>query len=144
MSPFEYIKNSIFVKLKPSRISGVGVFAIKDIPKGVPLFQTWDGETGFFPLSLSEIESLDTDLQYHIKDLFLYSSEFPFDTNIYVKLTQGCHWIYTNPYYFVNSGFYENKSNIDKTSMMSLRDIKKGEEILSNYERYEKIDKTII
>ena len=121
MRPFEYITNSNFVKLKPSRISGVGVLAIKDIPKGVPVFQTWDGETGFFPLSLSEIESLDTDLQYHIKDLFLYSSEFPIDTNIYVKLTQGCHWIYTNPYYFVNSGFYENKSNIGIIYFISIR-----------------------
>ena len=83
---------------------------------------------------------LDEELRSHIRDLFLFSSDFPVDTNIYVKLTNGCHWIYTNPYYFVNSGYYEKKSNVDKDTMMSIRDIKKGEEILSNYQRYEKMD----
>ena len=51
-----------------------------------------------------------------------------------------CHWIYINPYYFVNSGFYTNNANIDKESMKSIKHIRKGEELLSNYQRHEKID----
>ena len=54
------------------------------------------------------------------------------------------NYIEANPYYFVNSGYYEGKSNIDKNTMKSIRNIKKGEEILSNYQRYEKFDKNII
>ena len=104
------------------------------------LFNLWEGETGFYPISQQQLEMLDEELRSHIRDLFLFSSDFPVDTNIYVKLTNGCHWIYTNPYYFVNSGYYEKKSNVDKDTMMSIRDIKKGEEILSNYQRYEKMD----
>lgn len=140
MDAYNYIKNHVFVKLKPSKISGVGVFAIKEIPIGTELFHVWEGETGFYPISQSELNDLDSDLQNHIHDLFLLSTQFPSDTNIYVKLTKGCHWIYTNPYYFVNSGFYTNNSNIDKESMKSIKHIRKGEELLSNYQRHEKID----
>ena len=137
---YNYIKNCIFVKLKPSNISGLGVFALRNIKKETLLFNLWEGETGFYPISQQQLEMLDEELRSHIRDLFLFSSDFPVDTNIYVKLTNGCHWIYTNPYYFVNSGYYEKKSNVDKDTMMSIRDIKKGEEILSNYQRYEKMD----
>jgi len=144
MDAYNYIKNCIFVKLKPSNISGIGVFALRNIKKETLLFNLWEGETGFYPISQQQLEMLDEELRSHIRDLFLFSSDFPVDTNIYVKLTNGCHWIYTNPYYFVNSGYYEKKSNVDKDTMMSIRDIKKGEEILSNYQRYEKIDKKII
>ena len=141
---YNYIKNCIFVKLKPSNISGIGVFALRNIKKETLLFNLWEGETGFYPISQQQLEMLDEELRSHIRDLFLFSSDFPVDTNIYVKLTNGCHWIYTNPYYFVNSGYYEKKSNVDKDTMMSIRDIKKGDEILSNYQRYEKMDKKII
>jgi SET domain-containing protein len=144
MDAYNYIKNCVFVKLKPSNISGIGVFAIKDIVKDTLLFQLWEGETGFYPITQNQLSELNEELRQHIQDLFLFSSDFPKDTSIYVKLTNSCHWIYTNPYYFVNSGYYETKSNIDKNSMKSIRDIKKGEEILSNYQRYEKINKKII
>ena len=142
MSPFEYIKNCLFVKLKPSKISGIGVFAIKDIPNDIFLFENWTGDTKYYPITQEELTQLDYEVARHIKEIFIYSSDFPQDTNIYVKLTSGCHWIYTNPYYFINSGVYEKKSNVDKDTMKSLRAIKKGEELLSNYPRYEKLDKT--
>lgn len=144
MDAYNYVKNCIFVKLKPSRISGVGVFALKDIPEGTSLFELWEGETGFYPISQEQLSDLNEELRQHIQDLFSISIDFPTDTNIYVKLTNGCHWIYTNPYYFVNSGYYEGKSNIDKNTMKSIRNIKKGEEILSNYQRYEKFEKNLI
>jgi hypothetical protein len=141
MEAYTYLKNHVFVKLKPSKISGVGVFAIKDIPCDTELFNVWEGETGFYPISQKELDSLDYDLQEHIRDLFLFSTEFPSDTNLYIKLTKGCHWIYTNPYYFINSGFYENNFNVDKESMKSTKNIRRGEELLSNYQKHEKIDK---
>jgi hypothetical protein len=141
MNAFSYIKDKVFVKLKPSKIAGIGVFAIKDIPSDTELFDPWLGETNYYPISQEELSQLDDELSEHIKEMFLFSDDFPNDTNIYVKLTNGCHWIYTNPYHFVNSGYYENKSNIDKDSMKSLRFIKKSEELLSNYQRYEKFNK---
>jgi hypothetical protein len=140
MDAFSYIKNKVFVKLKPSRISGVGVFAIKDIPVNTFVFSPWEGETGIYPISQEEINSLENDLQEHIHDLFQYSNNFPNDTNLYVRLIHGFHWIYTNPYLFVNSGLHSNKSNIDKDTGNSIKHIKCGEELLSNYGRNDRFD----
>jgi hypothetical protein len=139
MTPFEYISTKVFVKIKPSKIQGVGVFAIKDIPEGIHLFELWTGDTETYPISEEDLQSLPKELYTHIKDIFLYGPEFPSDTNTYVKLTHGCHWIYTTPYYFVNSDL--NNFNIDKNTLQSNRIIRKGEEILSNYGRYERFSK---
>jgi hypothetical protein len=144
MDAFSYIKNHVFVRLKPSKIAGVGVFAIRDIPTHTFLFKEWESETGFYPISQAELNELGFELKTHILDMFEYTDEFPKDTNIYVKLTNGCHWIHTNPYYFINSGYYEKKSNVDRDTIKSIRFIRKGEELLSNYKRYEKINKKLL
>jgi SET domain-containing protein len=142
MDAFEYISTKVFIKLKPSKIAGIGLFAIKDIPSGTKIFEPWTGKTGYYGITQNELESLDKELADHIRDLFLFSENFPADTSLYVKLTEGYHWIYLKPYYFINSGFYENTFNVDKNSMTTLRDIKCGEELLSNYQKYEKLDKS--
>jgi len=147
MNAFDYIKNHVFVKLKPSRIAGVGVFAVKDIPNDTLVFKDWEGETGIYPISQNEINLLDEDLQTHLLDLFQYSNNFPSDTNLYVRLIKGFHWIYTNPYLFVNSGLKEKKSNLDKDTGKSIKFIRSGEELLSNYgrnDRFNLVKNTII
>lgn len=137
MDVYTYIKNHVFVKLKPSKVQGVGVFAIRDIPKNTFIFEKWAGKTGPFSIKESELQKLPKELYLHIKDIFLYSPNFPIDTDTYITLTNGCHWIYTTPYYFVNSG--GDNFNIDKNTLKTTRDIKQGEEILSNYGRYERL-----
>lgn len=139
MTALSYIQQKVLVKLKPSKISGVGVFALKDIPTSTFLFEVWQGETGFYPIPEEELKILPRELYLHIKDIFLYGPDFPSDTSTYVHLTKGCHWIFTTPYYFVNSGF--EKANMDKDTMKSTRFIRAGEEILSNYGRYERFPK---
>ena len=139
MNEFSYILNHVFVKIKPSRVQGVGVFALRDIPEGTEVFKRWEGETGVYSISEQELKLLPKELYTHIKDIFLYAPDFPTDTNTYVTLTNGCHWIYTTPYYFVNSDV--NNFNIDKNTLTTVRNIKAGEEILSNYGRYERLPK---
>ena len=139
MNAFNYILNYVFVKLKPSKIQGVGVFALRDIPKNTYLFQSWNDDSDYYTIEESKLQTLPKELYSHIKDIFLYSPEFPKDTNTYIQLTKGCHWIYTTPYYFVNSDI--KNYNIDKDTFKTTRDIKVGEEILSNYGRYERLDK---
>lgn len=142
MSAYSYILNHVFVKLKPSKIQGVGLFAIRDIPFNTDIFRPWNGSTGKFPIKESELEQLPKELYHHIKDIFLYGPDFPLNTDTYVILTNGSHWIYTTPYYFVNSGGED--ANLDKDTLLTLRDIKAGEEILSNYGRYERMSKDLI
>jgi hypothetical protein len=139
MNPFEYISTHVYTKIKPSKFNGVGVFAIKDIPNNTNPFELWEGKTGYYPIKESELKTLPKEVYSHIKDVFLYSPNFPQNTDTYIKLVNGCHWIHQNPYYFVNSGF--EKSNIDKDTFLTTRIIKSSEEILSNYKRYERYNK---
>lgn len=139
MTPFEYISNKVYTRLKPSKIQGIGVFAIKDIPINTNPFEPWNGDTDMYPISETEMLSLPNELYSHIKDVFLYGPDFPSNTDTYIKLTNECHWIYTTPYYFINSGF--QNYNIDKVTKLTNRTIYKGEELLSNYGRYERFEK---
>ena len=139
MTPFEYISTHVYTKIKPSKFNGVGVFAIKNIPNNTSPFKVWEGKTGHYPIKESEIKTLPNDLYLHIKDVFLYSPNFPQDTDTYVKLVNGFHWIHQNPYYFINSGL--DKSNIDKDTFLTTREIKSGEELLSNYRPYQRYNK---
>lgn len=140
MTAFSYIQNNVYVKIKPSKLQGVGVFALRDIPAGVSLFEPWNGQTGLYPIPEEDLLTLPKELYLHIKDMFLYAPDFPKDTSTYVQLTNGCHWIYTTPYYFVNSD--ASNSNMDKDTLKSTTYIKKGNEILSNYKRYERLKST--
>ena len=142
MNAIGYIKNKVFVKIKPSKVAGIGLFALRDIPVGTYLFEKWKGETGFFSIEERLLKELPKDLYSHIKEVFIYSPDFPKDTNTNIYLTKGCHWIYTTPYYFCNSG--GSNANLDKDTFLTLRDIKAGEEILSNYGRYERIKKELL
>lgn len=139
MNEFSYILNHVFVKIKPSKVQGVGVFALRNIPKGTELFKRWEGETGVYSIPEQDLKLLPKEVYSHIKDIFLYGPDFPAYTNTFITLTNGCHWIYTTPYYFVNSDVIN--FNIDKNTLTSLRNIKVGEEILSNYGRYERLPK---
>lgn len=138
MDAYSYIKNHVFVKLKPSKYSGIGVFSIRDVPSNTFLFKKWEGETGLYPISQSQLNSLPRELKLHILDIFMYSSDFPDDTNVYVVLTNGCHWVYTTPYFFVNSDI--DKANIDKDTHKTLKKILSNREIVSNYRKCERID----
>lgn len=139
MSPFEYISNHVYTKLKPSRVSGVGIFSLREIPENVHPFEPWTGDTGYHAVKEEDLLTLPKELYSHIKDVFLYSPDFPKDTDTYVYLVNGLHWIHQNPYYFVNYGGI--KSNIDKTTLLTTRTIRSGEELLSDYCRYERNEK---
>lgn len=139
MTPFEYISTHVYVKLKPSKVQGVGVFAIRDIPSGIDPFAIWEGASGTYSIEEDLLILLPKEVYSHVKDMFTYSPNFPEDTNTYVRLVNGFHWIYQNPYYFINSGF--SKANVDKDTLLTTRHIRKGEELLSNYGRYERFSK---
>lgn len=141
MDAFSYIKNKVYTRLKPSRIEGVGVFALRDIPSLTPVFEVWKGESGAYSITEEQMQELPRELRLHIKSVFTYGPNFPKDSNTYISLRNGCHWIYQSPYFFVNSG--DSSYNIDKHTHTTVKDIKAGQEILSNYGRYER-SKTLL
>ena len=141
MDAFGYISSEVFTRLKPSKISGIGVFAVRDIPSSSKIFEPWLGETGNYPITEDQLSSLPYDLYHHIKSIFYFHPDFPKNTDTFVRLTNGCHWIYTTPYYFVNSS---SNFNFNKDSFETTRDIKAGQEITSNYQRYARNEKSIL
>lgn len=139
MDAFGYLQSKVLTRIKPSRIEGVGVFAICDIPFSTLIFEPWLGETGAYPIKEEDLLTLPRELYRHVKSIFLYGPNFPKDTDTYIHLVKGCHWVYTNPGCFVNSG--GAAYNKDMNTGRATRDIKAGEEILSNYGKYERINK---
>ena len=137
MTSYEYIKNYINTKLQPSRINGVGVFALRNIQKGEELFKLWEGESGEYVLTDDELNSLDDNVKEHLLNMYGYK-EIDGEYRMFVILNKDCHWIFKTPLHWVNSCAWDKIPNIDKETLKANRFIKKGEEILLKYGKYNK------
>jgi SET domain-containing protein len=145
MTPYEYIKKCVNVKLSPSSMHGVGVFAMRDIEVDEEIFINWYGETGTYYLTESEINSFNDKIKLHLYNMCEHTK---LDGKSLFKfyLNQNCHWIFKSPLHWVNSCYVNMLPNIDKTTLKCIRKIKEGDELLSNYGKYNKFDshKTIM
>lgn len=137
MTAYEYIKNHINTKLQPSKINGVGVFALRDIQHQEELFKLWEGESGEYTLTDDELNSLDDNVKEHLLNMYGYK-EINGEYRMFVILNNDCHWIYKTPLHWVNSCNWDAESNIDRETLKANRFIKKGEEILLKYGKYNK------
>ena len=122
MTPFEYIRDCVVTRLKPSLVHGVGVFAIKDIKKGDFVFQQWTGETGIYELTEEEFRSLNKHQQDYLHAVFSEKHK--------VRLMSGCHFIFAIPYCFMNFS-NEGLGNINGGTGEALSDIKCNEELFT-------------
>jgi hypothetical protein len=124
MSPFEYIKNYVVTRIKPSSTHGVGVFAIKDIKKGEFVFQQWLGETGIYKITNEEFKQLSILQQLYLIDMFSNKNE--------IRLRNGCYFIFAIPYCFMNYNNY-GIGNINAQTGEALCDIKCNEELFTQF-----------
>lgn len=145
MTPFEYIKNYVVSVLKPSRIHGVGFFAVRDIEIGESIFNPWFGESGIYSIDHNELFQLPMELQKTMLETFDNKIFYIDKENqeqhiekeygkIFFPLEKGFHWIHIWPKTFINSGL--NKANVDTINYINpvaLRKIYSGEELLANY-----------
>ncbi len=141
MTAYEYINQYVNVKLKPSIIQGVGVFALRDISKDEELFKVWEGESGEYTLSDEELNSLDEDIKTHLFDMYGYK-EIEGQYTMFVILNTDCHWIFKTPLHWVNSCGWDETPNVDKETLKATRFINRGEEILIKYGKYDKFKRT--
>ena len=117
----QYLNETVWATLKPSPIDGVGVFAIRDIPKGTTI----------------------TDYSVHnirdIKQFTMPQEEFDLILpEIKAIILHRC--VFGNPmvFYSPNSeqtlqSFMNHSDDNNSDGTVALRDIKKGEEITENY-----------
>lgn len=138
MTPYEYIKNHVNIKLSPSNIHGVGVFALRDIKQGEPLFVKWDGKSGDYFLNQDDFFKLDGNVQYHLYDMFSFE-EHNGKWDMRIILEEGCHWIFKTPLHWVNSCSWNDEPNIDRDLLIAKKNIYSGSELFTKYGKYEKI-----
>ena len=123
------LKNT-YCRLKPSKISGVGVFAIKDIPKGVKLFSGQIDER-WYKFKITELKKLDPETMAMIDDFFVIEKDGT------VKIPKSALNGIDMSFY-VNHSKKPNAKPIDNGfTFVAARDIKKGEEITANYGQYD-------
>jgi hypothetical protein len=133
----DHINNNLFCELKPSKIHGVGLFAIRDINEGINIGKTWEGDSSSYDVPLFMI---NTDLRPLLWRYFGPSNKINQNMtetiknkeSITVKLLKGSNFVYHH-YPLIN---HSDSPNIDN-SLITLRRIKKGEEIVRCY--YKKI-----
>jgi SET domain-containing protein len=121
------LSNNTFVMLKPSTIEGVGVFAIKDIPKGCrQMFGQPDAAEEWITIPKKEIETLPNHAQFLVGNYCLYDDENYFvPAHGFKKMDVSL---------FLNHSNTPNIISInDGDYFEAIRAIKEGEELLIDY-----------
>jgi hypothetical protein len=129
------LENDTYVRLRPSPLAGVGVFAIKDIPNGVNPFRMAN-KTHYksIKITAAELKHVDPAVKKMIHDFIEPEG------NAYYIPENGLNSLdltfYLNHSDKNNLGVVDDDDNDAYSSFVTLRPIKKGEELLINYEHY--------
>ena len=119
------LQQDTYIMLKPSPIEGIGVFAIRDIPKGCrTIFSAGIGE--WIKVSFEEVEKLPSHSRNLVETYCLYDDKNYFVPDYGFKLMDMV--LYLN-----HSVNYNVASVNDGEQFEALRNIKAGEELLVNY-----------
>ena len=119
------LQNETYIMLKPSAVSGIGVFAICDIPEGCRNIFSKDAG-GWIQLSMAEVEQLPASSREFIETYYLY------DADHYFIPDHGCK-VMDMANYLNHSNSPNIVSVMDGAFFEATRDIKKGEELLVDY-----------
>ncbi len=114
-----------YVMLKPSPVHGIGVFAIRDIPKGCrSIFSKGTG--GWVRISFEEVEQLPAHSRNLIETYCLYDETHYFVPDYGFKLMDLA--------LYLNHSSTPNIASVNEgESFEALRDISTGEELLVDY-----------
>lgn len=127
MKPIELddiLNQTIWCTLAPSPVHGVGVFAIRDIPKGQKLNCQNLTRMGILRILPTELEKLRPE----IKRIIIQRWPIVIDTGYFQSPNDDAYLLS-----FMNHSETPNYNKLDDTT---LRDIKIGEEIFENYGKY--------
>lgn len=126
----QHIQKEVYCRIGVSKIHGVGVIAVRDIPKGKnPFLHTYEGPG--IKISYKELEGLNAGVRKIIDDLLVHEEESVIipskglnilDVSFYMNHTD------SNP----NIITYD-----DGETFVALRDIQKGEELIYTYNQFD-------
>ncbi|MBU3897190.1 MAG: SET domain-containing protein [Nanoarchaeota archaeon] len=119
----------IFCRLKPSKIHGIGLFAIRNIPKGENPFKS-EPKQKWIKVNKNVFKCSDPEIFKIIDDFYWFDKK-------------GNGWIPERGFYAMGLSFYLNhskkpnlKRNDENGNFIALRDIKKNEELTVDYVTY--------
>jgi len=118
-----------YCRLKPSEINGVGVFAIRNIPKNKDPFPGILDQ-GWREIKVSDLKNLDKEILKMIDDFFVIEKD---NTVLIPEL--GLNGMDIS--FFVNHSERPNLKMMEDGSFLTLRKIKKGEELMVCYGTYD-------
>ena len=117
--------NQVFARLEPSPISGVGVFAIIDIPKDTYIFEP-DNEA-LASVRKSETDNLAPALRRLYEDFCVLKGDMYQCPSNFNNLT---------PSWYLNASAQPNVAADSSLKFYALRDIQAGEELTADYSSY--------
>jgi len=118
--------DSVYTRLAPSNIHGVGVFAIRDIPKDANIFSGDSSKMVW--VDRSEIENSDVEIKKLYDDFCIIKGNKYCCPDNFNNLTVG--------WYLNESTDDPNVRCDEKFDFYALRDIKKGEELTVDYSTF--------
>lgn len=124
MTDIDYLNDTVWATLGPSKINGVGVIAIRDIPRGQIL-------TDYSVHNINKIRVFvlkSTDFAFlhpGVRDLIL-------GRTIFRKSQEKFHF-YSPNYEQTLQSFMNHSEEANSDGRVALRDIRKGEEITEDY-----------
>ncbi len=118
-----------YCRLQSSKVSGIGVFAIKDIPKNTNIFSGVKDER-WANFNLADFKPLGKEIVTMVEDFFVVKP------NGQVEIPT-CGFNGMNVSFFLN---HSNKSNVKTIdggeNFVTVRKVKKGEELTADYYTY--------
>ena len=121
-----------YVMLKPSPIHGIGVFAIRDIPKGCRnMFSKDNGE--WIKVPITDIEALPAESKDLVETYCLYDEEHYYVPSYGFKKMDLVN-------YLNHSALPNVRSVNDGEYFEAIADIPAGQELLVNYEAIVKVE----
>lgn len=115
----EHLNNTVYCTIKPSPIHGIGVFAIRDIPKGTA-FAEESPEIVCASLTEDEFDRLLPEVQHEILEHTVFIENEPL---VFISPNSAC-----------NFRSYMNHADEPNTDgHVALRDITKGEELTEDF-----------
>ncbi len=115
----------MYVQLQPSPINGVGVFAVRDIPRGTKIFANEQSAMVEVDRASLKDESESMKKLYH--NYCVWRGE---------KLYCPVNFNSVTPAYFINHADTPNVMCDEDFDFVALRDILPGEELLVDYRTY--------
>ena len=123
------LKNT-YCRLKSSKIEGIGVFAVRDIPKNSNPFKGVERQK-WYKFKLSELKGLNKEILKMIDNFFVIEN----NKTVYIP-ELGLNTIDMS--FYVNDSKKPNMKTIDDgLTFVALRKIKKGEELVISYATFD-------